>query len=122
MGLTDPVAKLSAKPVHFAFTRNACVSFLPSNPVPNDSFLLRYDHPQSFEADEYIRKNGSTSKILTCMWNSGYSAGWSNEVFGIELEAREISCRAMGHKNCRFVMAVESKLDEHVKKTLQEGF
>ena len=56
------------------------------------------------------------------MWNSGYSAGWSNEVFGIELEAREISCRAMGHKNYRFVMAVESKLDEHVKKTLQEGF
>ncbi|MHA1295197.1 MAG: V4R domain-containing protein [Promethearchaeota archaeon] len=118
MGLTDPVAKLSAEPVHFAFTGNACVSFLPSNPVPNDSFLLRYDHPQSFEADEYIRKNGPTSKILICMWNSGYSAGWCNKAFGIELEAREILCRAMGHKNCRFVMTVESKLDKHVKKTL----
>ncbi|MHA1104279.1 MAG: XylR N-terminal domain-containing protein [Promethearchaeota archaeon] len=77
MGVTDPIAKLSAGPVHFAFTGNARVAFLPSNP---------------------------------------------SESFGIEVNAREISCRAMGHKHCRFVMAVESKLDDSVKETLKEGF
>lgn len=122
MGVTEPIAKLSAGPVHFAFTGNARVAFLPSNPVPDENYLLRYDHPQSFEADEYIRKNGPISKSPVCLWNSGYSSGWCSESFSIEVDAREISCRAMGHKHCRFVMSVESKLDDFVKETLKEGF
>ncbi|HME51777.1 MAG TPA: V4R domain-containing protein [Candidatus Lokiarchaeia archaeon] len=122
MGVTDPIAKLSSGPVHFAFTGNARVSFLPSNPVPDETYLLRYDHPQSFEADEYLRKNGPRSKIPVCIWNSGYSAGWCTESFGIELDAREISCRAMGHKNCRFVMSSPETLEDNVKQTLEEGF
>lgn len=122
MGVTDPIARLSAGPVHFAFTGNARVSFLPSNPVQDENYLLRYDHPQSFEADEYIRKNGPTSTYPVCIWNSGYSSGWCSESFGLELDAREISCRAMGHKHCRFVMSVENKLEENIKDTLKEGF
>ena len=43
MGVVDPIAKLSAGPVHFAFTGNARVAFLPSNPAPDDTYLLRYD-------------------------------------------------------------------------------
>jgi hypothetical protein len=121
-GVTDPIAKLSAGPVHFAFTGNARVSFLPSNPVPNENFLIRYDHPQSFEADVYIRKNGPTAKLPICIWNSGYSAGWTSQSFEMDLDAREISCRAMNHKNCRFVMAPPDKLEERVKETLKEGF
>ncbi|MHC1591289.1 MAG: V4R domain-containing protein [Candidatus Helarchaeales archaeon] len=122
MGVTDPVGRLSAGPVHFAFTGNARVSFLPSNPTPDENYLLRYDHPQSFEADVFIRKNGPTAKMPICMWNAGYSAGWCSEAFGINLDAQEISCRAMNHKHCRFVMAPPKKLEERVKETLKEGF
>jgi len=121
-GMTDPIGKLSAGPVHFAFTGNARVSFLPSNPVPDENYLLRYDHPQSFEADVYIRKFGPTSKLPICQWNSGYSAGWCSQSFGLDLDAREISCRAMGQKHCRFVMAPPEKLEDRVKETLEEGF
>lgn len=122
IGLTDPIAKLSAGPVHFAFTGNARVSFLPSNPEPNENYLLRYDHPQSFEADVYIRKNGATSKIPICFWNCGYSAGWCSVSFGLNLDSQEIKCRAMNHKHCRFVMAPPEKLEERVKETIKEGF
>ena len=121
MGLTKPIEKLAAGPVHFAFTGNARVAFLPSNPVPDDTFLLRYDHPKSFEADEYLRKNGPNSKYAICLWNAGYSAGWCSEAFGMDLDGREISCRAMNHKHCRFVLATPEKLEEMVKKTLEEG-
>lgn len=121
-GVTDPIAKLSAGPVHFAFTGNARVSFLPSNPEPNENYLLRYDHPQSFEADIFIRKNGATSKRPICLYNSGYSSGWCSEAFSLNLDAEEIKCRAMGHKYCRFVMAPPDKLEERVKETIEEGF
>jgi len=121
-GVTDPIAKLSAGPVHFAFTGNARVSFLPSNPEPTENYLLRYDHPQSFEADIFIRKNGPTAKTPICLWNSGYSAGWCSESFGLDLDAQEIHCRAMNHKYCRFVMAPPHRLEERVKETLEDGF
>ncbi len=121
-GVTDPIAKLSAGPVHFAFTGNARVSFLPSNPVPNEEYILRYDHPQSFEADVYLRKYGPVAKMPICLWNSGYSAGWCSQSFGLDLDAREISCRAMNHKHCRFVMAPPDKLEDRVKETLEQGF
>ena len=109
-GVTDPIGKLSAGPVSFAFTGNARVSFLPSNPVPNEEYLLRYDHPHSFEADVFIRKFGTTAKHPVCLWNSGYSSGWCSQSFELELDAREISCRAMGQKYCRFVMAPPERL------------
>ena len=121
-GVTDPIAMLSAGPVHFAFTGSARVSFLPSNPIPNENYLLRYDHPESFEADVYIRKYGPVAKIPVCVWNCGYSAGWCSQSFNLDLDAREISCRAMKQKQCRFVMAPKDKLEERVKETLEEGY
>lgn len=121
-GVIDPIAKLSSGPVHFAFTGNARVSFLPSNPEPNENYLLRYDHPQSFEADVFIRKQGPNSKIPVCIWNCGYSAGWCSESFGLDLDSEEIHCRAMNDKYCRFVMAPPHKLEARIKDTLDAGF
>src|SRR5581483_6232458 len=54
MGLADPIARLSAGPVHFAHAGWAFVDILPDSlPSPDESFLLVYDHPYSFESDAW---------------------------------------------------------------------
>jgi hypothetical protein len=56
MKLKDPISKLSAGPVHFAYTGWAFVDILPdSKPSPDDNFYLKYNHPYSFEADSWIK-------------------------------------------------------------------
>lgn len=122
MNVQDPIGKLSAGPVHFAYTGNAFVSLLPSSPSPDDNYILRYDHPQSFEADVWIRKYGAHSTFPVCYWNGGYSSGWCSESFGLKLEAREIHCRAKGDKVCRFVMAPKDKIEEVVSDSYKQGF
>jgi two-component system, cell cycle sensor histidine kinase and response regulator CckA len=52
MDLQDPIAKLSAGPVHFAHSGWAFVDISPeSRPSPDEDFFLLYDHPYSFESD-----------------------------------------------------------------------
>ncbi|HSN28443.1 MAG TPA: XylR N-terminal domain-containing protein, partial [Kofleriaceae bacterium] len=54
MGLSEPIARLSAGPVHFAHTGWALVEISPeSRPAPDESFYLLYDHPYSFEASAW---------------------------------------------------------------------
>jgi two-component sensor histidine kinase/predicted hydrocarbon binding protein len=115
MNLNDPVSKLSAGPVHFAYTGWAYVDILPeSNPSPDDNYYLKYNHPYSFEADSWI-KSGIKSEYPVCIMNSGYSSGWCEESFGIPLTSVEISCRARGDENCTFIMAPPHKIDEYIK-------
>ena len=92
MGLIDPVEKLSAGPVHFAYTGWANVEILTgSNPSPDQNFILKYRHHNSFEAQSWNRaKRKSTEPV--CIMNCGYSAGWCEESFGIHLTAVEITC------------------------------
>jgi two-component system cell cycle sensor histidine kinase/response regulator CckA len=46
MGLVDPIAKLSAGPIHFAHAGWAFVDIFPeSHPSPDEDFRLVYDHP-----------------------------------------------------------------------------
>ena len=67
MGLKDPVSKLSAGPVHFAYTGWAFVDILPeSNPTPDENFFLKYHHPYSFEADSWL-KSGDKVIILSVL-------------------------------------------------------
>lgn len=114
MGLTDPVARLSAGPVHFAHSGWAYVKVLPEScPVPSDDYYLIYDHPTAFEADGWIEQ-GQHSDFPVCVMNSGYSAGWCEESFGISLLATEVQCRAKGDSQCRFIMAPPHRLEEHV--------
>src|SRR5688572_29246389 len=52
MGLSDPIARLSAGPVHFAHAGWAFVDIFPeSSPSPDENYFLIYDHPYSFESD-----------------------------------------------------------------------
>ena len=105
---------LSAGPVHFAFVGWAFVDILPeSSPASDESFFLIYDHPYSFEADSYLRE-GLQPKRPVCHMNAGYSSGWCQVSFGLELVAKEVTCRASGHDRCIFVMAPPSRINEHV--------
>jgi len=114
MGVTDPIAKLSSGPIHFAYTGWAYVDILPeSKPSPDKEYYLIYDHPQAFEADSWIA-SGKKSKWPVCQMNAGYSSGWCEESFGVELVAKEILCRAKGDDYCRFIMAHPDMIDKYI--------
>ncbi|MBO9636018.1 MAG: response regulator [Chitinophagaceae bacterium] len=116
MNLTDPIARLSAGPVHFAWSGWAFVNIhAESHPSPDEDFLLLYDHPYSFEADSWVRA-GASSKEPVCVMNSGYSSGWCEESFGLPLTAVELSCIAKGDAKCSFLMAPPHRIQEHLEK------
>lgn len=116
MKLKDPIAKMSAGPVHFAYTGWAFVDILPeSKPSPDENFYLKYHHPFSFEADSWIKSKKKTD-FTVCTMNAGYSSGWCEESFGIELTAVEISCCAKGDKHCTFIMAPPHKIGEYLER------
>lgn len=116
MNLVDPIAKLSAGPVHFAYSGWAFVDILPeSTPSPDDNYYLIYNHPFSFEADSWMR-SGKKSDTPVCVMNSGYSSGWCEESFGFPLTAVEVTCKAKGDEHCTFIMSPPHKIQEHVNK------
>jgi two-component sensor histidine kinase/predicted hydrocarbon binding protein len=110
MKLNDPIEKLAAGPVHFAYCGWASVEILPeSTPSPDENFYLKYKHPYSFEADSWMKK-GRKSEMPVCIMNAAYSSGWCEQSFGIKLTAVEISCKAKGDKDCTFIMAPPDKI------------
>lgn len=116
MKLKDPISKLSAGPVHFAYSGWAFVDILPeSKPSPDENYFLKYHHPFSFEADSWLRA-GKKSDQPVCVMNAGYSSGWCEASFGISLTAVEISCKARGDKNCTFIMAPPNKIESYLGK------
>ncbi len=120
MGVEDPIAKLSTGPIHFAYTGWAFVDIFPeSRPSPDDNYYLIYDHPKSFEAESWIKHREKTD-FCTCFMNAGYSSGWCEESFSVELTAKEILCRARGDDFCRFIMAPPSRMDGYVDEYFNE--
>lgn len=119
MGLKNPMEKLSAGPVHFAYTGWAQVKIMEgSNPTPDKNYVLKYSHPYSFEADSWI-KAGKKSEQAVCVMNSGYSSGWCEHCFGINLTSVEITCRAKGDAECTFIMAPPDKIQKYLKQYSQ---
>ncbi len=118
LGLEDPISRLSAGPVHFAHAGWAYVDIDPSShPAPDESFCILYDHPYSFESDAWQRSGVRTASPV-CVMNAGYSSGWCEESFGLDLVAAEILCRARGDDTCRFVMAHPSRIEGFVAEQL----
>jgi len=116
MHLTDPIAKLSAGPVHFAYSGWAFVDIMPeSSPTPDENFYLIYKHPYSFEADSWVH-SGKRSNTPVCIMNAGYSSGWCEESFGIPLTAVEVSCIAKGDANCTFIMSPPEKIQGYINE------
>lgn len=122
MKVTNPIEKLSAGPVHFAYTGWATVKIHPlSNPTPDENFYLIYDHPFSFEAQVWKEKEEKTD-FPVCVMNAGYSSGWCEESFGISLVTVEIECEAKGDRQCRFIMAPPSRIKEHITKYGKQAY
>ena len=120
MNVTDPIQRLSTGPVLFAWAGWAYVSILPaSSPSPDENFYLVYDHPQSFECDAWLA-TGTKTDHCVCHMNAGYSSGWCSASFDRPLIAREITCRARGDAQCRFVMAPPERIEERAEDTLRE--
>ena len=112
--VSDPIAKLATGPIHFAYSGWAFVDIHSESILtPDENYYLLYDHPNSFEADEWLTHRGKTT-FSVCFMNAGYSAGWCEESFGIELQTREVMCRAKGDPHCRFIMAPPAKIQERV--------
>ncbi len=121
MELTDPIARLSTGPVHFAYAGWAFVDISDeSRPRPDDSCFIKYDHPFSFEADAWI-KAGRKSEHPVCIMNAGYSSGWCEQSFGVELTSVEISCKAAGDESCTFIMAPPGRVREYLKRYESES-
>jgi signal transduction histidine kinase/predicted hydrocarbon binding protein len=119
MGVTDPIEKLSAGPIHFSFAGWAFVDIsADSRPSPDEHYYLLYDHPFSFEADAWLRA-GRKTDFTVCVMNAGYSSGWCEESFGLPLVAAEMECRARGDDHCRFIMAPPSAIEGHVARYLE---
>jgi len=125
MGVTEPLAKLSFGPIHFAYTGWALVDIFPeSRPSPDENYYLIYDHPNSFEADSWIKKNtppGESHPVIktdiqVCFMNAGYSSGWCEQSFSVELTAQEILCRAHGDGCCRFIMGHPKRLQGYIRE------
>ena len=116
MGVTDPIERLSAGPVHFAFSGWASVRILPeSRPSADDDFLLLFEHPFSFESHAWREKSRS-SDTPVCIMSAGYSSGWCAQSFGIPLVSAETECIAAGGSRCLFVMAPPARIEEHLAR------
>ena len=119
MCVNDPIEKLSAGPIHFAYTGWAFVDIsAESKPTASKDYYLLYDHPFSFEADAW-KKSGKKSSSCVCAMNAGYSSGWCEESFGIPLVASEIMCKARGDSTCRFIMAQPSRIAQYLHDYLR---
>ena len=118
MNLESPIEKLSAGPVHFAFTGWANVEILAeSNPTPDENYILKFKHQNSFEAQSWI-KEGKVSDIPVCTMNCGYSAGWCEESYDMPLTTVEITCEAKGDDCCSFIMAPTDRIESLVEKEI----
>lgn len=119
MNVTDPIARLSAGPIHFAHAGWAFVDISPeSEPTADNNYYLLYDHPYSFESDAW-QSAGKPAQQPVCVMGAGYSSGWCEHSFGLPLVATEILCRAKGDEACRFIMAPPDQIQNRIARYVE---
>jgi PAS domain S-box-containing protein len=119
MDVRDPIARLSAGPIHFAYAGWAFVDIsAESAPSADSEYYLLYDHPYSFESDSWLAA-GKAAEHPVCVMNSGYSSGWCEHAFGVPLVASEILCRAKGDATCRFIMAPPDRIEQRIRSYVE---
>jgi predicted hydrocarbon binding protein len=108
--LEDPMERFGYGPTYFSYSGWAFVNLLyPSNPVPDENFVLVFTNLKSFEAEGYRSAHERADKPI-CHINGGYLAGWCEESFEIPLETREVFCSAMGDPLDLFIMTHRNKI------------
>ena len=118
LNLTNAIEKLSAGPIHFAYTGWANVEIFPdSRPVADENFVLKFQHHNSFEAQAWLKAR-KKSEIPVCTMNCGYSAGWVEESYGIPLTTVEVTCEAKGDDKCIFIMAPPDRIEQYVEDVI----
>jgi len=122
MNVSDPIERLSAGPIQFAYAGWAFVKILPeSRPSPDQNYYLIFDHPFSFESDAWLKHTkGKPVQFPVCIMNAGYSSGWCEESFGMSLVSAEVECMAKGDAQCRFIMAPPARIEEHLARYFLE--
>lgn len=117
--LKDPLEKFGFGPTYFSFSGWAFVNLLyPTNPVPDENFLLVFANQQSFEAEGFLSEGTKTQKAI-CHINAGYLTGWCEESFGIPLETRELFCSARGDGLDLFLMTHRKKILQATENAMQ---
>jgi len=53
--------------------------------------------------------------------HAGYISGWFEASFGMKVVAVETACRAMGQKNCQFLICHENNVKKHVPPHMREN-
>ena len=120
MDVREPIARLSAGPIHFAYAGWAFVDIsAESAPSPDSNYYLLYDHPYSFESDSWLAA-GKSADHPVCVMNAGYSSGWCEQAFGLPLVAAEIMCRAKGDETCRFIMAPPDRIEQRIRAYVEQ--
>jgi uncharacterized protein len=115
LGVKDPFLRMALGPAYFAHLGWSTVDiFEESQPALDETCFLAYSHPVSFEATDHAAAKTVASQPV-CVMNAGYSSGWGQASFGVELQGEEVSCRGCGHERCVFVMAHPSRLADHVR-------
>ena len=74
-----------------------------------EGWLLLWECPNSVLADTYVRLFGKADSPI-CHFLAGYSAGWLSEALNTKLATIELRCKAMGHRNCRFLVGDPKKI------------
>ncbi|UJR81888.1 ATP-binding protein [Sandaracinus amylolyticus] len=112
----EPLEKLAGGPIRFAYTGWGQVEIRPeSRPIADDDFFLLHAHPYSFEAASFIA-SGRSSDVPVCIMGAGYSSGWCEASFGLELTAVEVACKARGDDECLFVMAPPHRIADQIRE------
>lgn len=117
--LNDPMEKFGFGPTYFSFSGWAYVNLLyPTNPVPDENFLLLFANQQSFEAEGF-RSEGEKPQKAICHITAGYLTGWCEESFDIPLETRELFCSAKGEGLDLFLMTHRKKILQATENALR---
>ena len=121
MDVREPIARMSAGPIHFAYAGWAFVDIsAESAPSPDEDFYLLYDHPYSFESDAWIA--AGKPRGLRVRREPGLLVG----VKGARLRAGRSSPR----RSCaapkvtwsrRFIMAPPERIEQRIRSYVERN-
>jgi len=98
-------------PMYFAWTGFGDVDLLLWEIDSAEDFAILWESDNSFSATEALQQG---DRGRSCHMQAGYAAGWCEVATGMQLETREIACRAEGVSHCRFLVAPAKDFEERI--------